>query len=79
MARGFESKDVEYQQTERLRSQGGPAVRREPDRAARSRRGSVELALARMTDQMKMARVPAHRLMIEQAIATLEEELASLD
>ncbi len=79
MARGFESKDVEYQQTERLRSQGGPVVPREYDRAARSRRGSVELALARMTDQLRIATVPAHRSMIEQAIATLEGELASLD
>lgn len=79
MARGFESKDVEYQQTERQRGQSGPSVPREYDRAAASRRGSVELALARMTDQLKSATVPAHRDMIERAIATLEEELASLD
>lgn len=79
MARGFESKDVEYQQMERQRSQPGPAVRREYDRAAASRRGSVELALARMIDQLKSATAPAHRSMIERAIATLEEELASLD
>lgn len=79
MARGFESKDVEYQQAERQRLQATPAARRDYDRAADSRRGSLELALARMRDQLQTATAPAHRSMIERAIATLAEELASLD
>ncbi len=78
MARGFESKDVEYQQAERERSQArAPAVGDER-RAADSRRTGIELSLARMRADLKKATVAAHRTMIERAIETLEAELASL-
>ena len=78
MARGFESKDVEYQQAERERSLArGPAIGDE-QRAADSRRTGIELSLARMRADMKRATVAAHRTMIERAIETLEAELASL-
>ena len=78
MARGFESKDVEYQQAERERSQArGPAIGNE-QRTADSRRTAIELSLSRMRADMKKATVAAHRTMIERAIETLEAELASL-
>jgi hypothetical protein len=78
MARGFESKDVEYQQAERERlAERRPAVTLE-QRAAESRRVAIELSLARMRADLEKARVAAHRTMIERAIATLETELASL-
>ena len=77
MARGFESKDVEYQQAERERlriSRGGPS----PEGSAASRRGLVQMSLVRMRSDLQTARVTAHRTMLEGAIATLEAELASL-
>jgi hypothetical protein len=78
MARGFESKDVEYQQAERERlKERRPSVTPE-QRAADSRRTSIELSLTRMRTELDKARVAAHRTMIERAIATLEAELASL-
>ena len=77
MARGFESKDVEYQQTEADR--GPRAVPRtltpeERDEAARRR--SIELALTRSRNELATAASPAHRRMLEQAIAELERQLA---
>lgn len=79
MARGFESKDVEFQQAERERLRDAKAQSPSPEqRAAASRRSALTLSLARMRADLETARVPAHRTMIERAIATLEGELASL-
>jgi hypothetical protein len=78
MARGFESKDVEYQQAERERlTDRRPEVAPE-ERSAGNRRTAIELSLARMRADLERARVAAHRTMIERAIETLEAELASL-
>lgn len=79
MARGFESKDVEYQQAERERAQAA----RRPSQAVADpevdrRRTGLELSLARMRGDLAHARAHAHRAMIERAIAALEAELASL-
>ena len=76
MARGFESKDVEFQQAEAEREKTfGPALT--PDqRDAQSKRGTIELALARARADLEAARTPAHRRMLMQAIATLEQQLA---
>ena len=78
MARGFESKDVEYQQAERERSQARRPAISEEQRTADNRRTAIELSLTRMRADLAKARVAAHRTMIERAIATLEAELASL-
>ena len=78
MARGFESKDVEYQQSERERVRTARGWSSPEGVAAASRRGVVQLSLARMRGELETARVTAHRTMIEGAIATLEAELASL-
>jgi hypothetical protein len=78
MARGFESKDVEYQQAERERTR---RPRNEPmpaRRAGLDRRAAVQLSLVRMRADLQAARFDAHRAMIAHAIATLEAELASL-
>lgn len=78
MARGFESKDVEYQQTE---AQRAPAHRRTltPDeREAESKRRTVELALTRSRADLARASSPAHRIMLERAIAALQEQLQRL-
>ena len=54
MARGFESKDVEYQQAERERAQA-LGRRRDEQRACR-RRTAIELSLARMRADLTKAR-----------------------
>ena len=78
MARGFESKDVEYQQAERERQRDRQADITPQPRGAESRRVAIELSLTRMRADLGKARAAAHRQMIEGAIATLEAELASL-
>jgi hypothetical protein len=77
MARGFESKDVEFQQAEAERGKAlGPAL--SPDqRDAHARRRTLELALARARADLTSARSPAHRQMLEQAVHALEQRLAS--
>ena len=75
MARGFESKDVEYQQAEAERSKSvGPSLSAEA-RVAQARRRTIELALVRARADFASARSPAHREMLEQAIAALEAQL----
>ncbi len=77
MARGFESKDVEFQQAEaeRVKTLGQPLTSQERDR--KSRRQSIELALARARADLAAARTPAHKKMLATAIAALEQQLAS--
>jgi hypothetical protein len=77
MARGFESKMVEFQQEEaargRNRTQGLT-----PDEAARkARRDSLTLARTRAAADLERATAPAHRRMLEQAIAAIDEQLSS--
>ena len=75
MARGFESKDVEFQQAEKEREkQLGRALTRE-ERDAQTRRQTIELALARARADLSAARTPAHRRMLADAIAALERQL----
>jgi hypothetical protein len=77
MARGFESKDVEYQQSESQRAKNiARALTVEEKRALESRR-TLELSLVRAEADLRAATSPEHRRMLEQAIATLRERLAS--
>jgi hypothetical protein len=78
MARGFESKDVEFQQAEKERERrlGGALTRDE--RAAQDKRQTIELALARAKADLAAARTPAHQRMLTAAIAALEEQLKSI-
>jgi hypothetical protein len=78
MARGFESKDVEYQQAERERQRDRQADSASVPRGADDRRVAIELSLTRMRADLGKARAEAHRQMVERAIETLEAELASL-
>jgi hypothetical protein len=76
MARGFESKDVEFQQAERER---GTVTRRAltpEERDAETRRRTLELALARARADLAAATSDAHRRMLAAAITALEEQLA---
>ena len=77
MARGFESKDVEFQQAEaeRVKTLRQPLTAEERDR--KSKQQSIALALARARADLAAARTPAHKKMLVDAIAALEQQLAS--
>jgi hypothetical protein len=80
MARGFESKMVEFQQEEAARkraSSTGGALTPEQQADAARRRG-LELARARAAADLERATAPAHRRMLEQAIKALDEQLNTL-
>jgi hypothetical protein len=76
VARGFESKDVEFQQAEaeRRKSNGARTITPE-ERDAQAKRRTIELALSRARADLGAARSAAHRAMLEQAIASLEQQL----
>jgi hypothetical protein len=79
VARGFESKDVEFQQAEADR--GRPQARRTltpEEREVQAKRRTLELSLNRARADLGAARSAAHRAMLEQAIASLEEQLLQL-
>lgn len=80
MARGFDSKFVEAQQEEALRR---PSATARPDmtpeaRNAVQRRRALELTRTRMKDDLSRATVPAHRRMLEEAIAALDKQIEEL-
>ena len=79
MARGWESKSVEAQQDAANATQTQkPALT--PEEAAReSARATLMLARTRALSDLQKACVPAHRAMLEQAIADLDQRLADLD
>ncbi len=79
MARGFESKQVESQQEEaaRGRVRSGPELSAE-ERLRLERRRTLELSRNRAVSDLSRATAPAHRRMLEQAIAALDAELQAL-
>jgi hypothetical protein len=76
MARGFESKDVEFQQAEKEREQRLGRALTPEERDAQARRQTIGLALARAKADLASARTPAHKRMLADAIAALEQQLA---
>jgi hypothetical protein len=79
MARGFESKDVEFQQAEAERAKTFRRTLSPEERDARGRKATMALALARARADLAVARTPAHRRMLSDAIAALEQQLAGSD
>jgi hypothetical protein len=75
MARGFESKDVEFQQAEAARDRTSRPPLTTDEREARTRRQTLELSLARARSDLASARSDAHRRMLERAIASLEAQV----
>ena len=75
MARGFESKDVEFQQAEAERQTSPRRTLTPAERDDAARRGSLELALTRTRSDLARATSSAHRRMLEEAIADLEHKL----
>jgi hypothetical protein len=79
MARGFESKDIEFQQAEAERRAVADrgAVMTPAQREARSDRRSLELTIARVKQDLAAATSQAHRTMLQQALVDLEQQLAA--
>jgi hypothetical protein len=75
VARGFESKDVEFQQAEAERQKVTRRALTPEEREAQERRHTIELALARVRSDLDRATSAAHRQMLTQAIVSLEEQL----
>jgi hypothetical protein len=79
MARGWESKSVEAQQDAAGSQQPkAPNVTAE-EAERRSQRATLALARTRALADLQCACAPAHRAMLEQAIADLDKRLAALD
>lgn len=78
MARGWESKSIESQQEEAARERvNKPALTRE-QRVDLERRRSLELSRARAEGDLARATSPAHRRMLEQTLAAIDEQLSQL-
>ena len=78
MARGFESKDVEFQQAEMERAKTFGRALTAGERDAQERTRTLELSLARARADLAAARSGAHKRMLAQAIAALEQQLSAI-
>ena len=78
MARGFESKMVEFQQEEAARARPAGGQLTPEQQQARAKRQGLELARARAAADLERATVPAHRRMLEQALAAIDDQLRVL-
>jgi hypothetical protein len=77
MARGFESKDVEFQQAEAERAKTFGQALTPEEREAQTKRRTIELALIRARADLAAARSTTLKKMLAAAIAELERQLAS--
>jgi len=75
VARGFDSKDVEYQQAEAARQAVPRRTLTPEERAQAERRRTIELALTRARAERESATVDRHREMLGRAITDLERQL----
>ena len=78
MARGFESKMVEFQQEEAARGRSRAEPLTDEEKARMTRRASLELARTRASSDLARATRPAHKAMLEQAIKALDDQLEKL-
>ena len=78
MARGFESKDVEFQQAERERAAGSRRELGPSERAVQDKLRSLELALLKVRSERQSATHPNHQKVLDAAIVALEEEIRGL-
>jgi hypothetical protein len=78
MARGFESKMVEFQQEEAARGRSAAPALTGKEKARRARREGLELARARAAADLARATAPAHRKMLEQAMAAIDQQIADV-
>jgi hypothetical protein len=79
MARGWESKAVESQQEAAAIRQPRRGSFNPEDARRRAERATLMLARTKALADLQMACAPAHRAMLEQAIADLDRRLAERD
>jgi len=79
MARGWESKSVESQQEAAAAGQLPSAPFNSEDAQRRAERATLMLARTRALADLQQACAPAHRAMLEQAIADLDRRLGKID
>ena len=79
MARGWESKSVEAQQMDAATRSPEVAPVSAEEAARRAERATLSLARTRALADLQQACRPAHRAMLEQAIAELDAQLADHD
>lgn len=77
MARGWESKAVEAQQDEATRQRSKATPLTAEQAALKDRRESLMLARTKALTDLQHACAPAHRSMLEQAIAEIDRQLAA--
>lgn len=80
MARGWESKSIESQQEEAGRPRGPakPALTT-AQRVALDRRRGLEMARARAQADLQWARSAAHREMLTQMLASIDQQLQGME
>jgi hypothetical protein len=78
VARGWESKSVELQQDD-ARSAGEPKRQLTPEqREIESRKEALQLSRSRVLGQLHSTQNPLYRKSLEQALATLDEQIIRL-
>lgn len=78
MARGWESKNIESQQEEAARTLKQTRALTPEQQVREARRQNLELARSRARADLDRATAPAHRSMLQQAIAALDAQLQDL-
>jgi hypothetical protein len=79
MARGWESKSVEEQQSQAASSGPKPGPRPTPAQLAQQReRHGLLLSRARVIQQLEASQNPQHRQILEAALTDLDAQLARL-
>ena len=79
MARGWESKSIESQQADAAADRGTKAALT-PEAAAReAQRRELNLTRSSVVADLARATAPAHRQMLEQALADLDNRIESLE
>jgi hypothetical protein len=80
MARGWESKSIELQQSEAPEREKKPAARLTPEQIAKAReREGLLLSRRRILQQLQVAQNARHHEMLQDALADLDVRLAKLD
>jgi hypothetical protein len=75
MARGFESKSVESQQSEALEREPRREQHSADDIERRKKRESLEMSRARVARELETARTSVHRSALQNALRFLDDQL----
>lgn len=78
MARGWESKSIEAQQEEAARTRPKVRALSADERQRAERRRTLELARTRAADDLSRASATAHRTLLEQTIAAIDDQLRAI-